>query len=176
MNLMKKSTEKIASAVVLALCAGIAVGVAEPGQRWTPQPAHQDVQGMMEAYILSKLQDALDLTDEQFGQMVVAQTKLSDTRRDYRQNRMRVLRQMRQILQNEEAGEDELQPLLDELEALRDEFLSDEKRRYQAIDSILDVRQQARYRILEVELQRRLQEMMRRVQGRRDDRRPREFP
>lgn len=165
--------KKIAGAVLLALCA---LAVAEPSEPWTAQPNRQDVRGMMEAYVLSKLQDALDLTDEQFGQMVVAQTKLSDTRHEYRQNRMRVLRQMRQILQDEDAGENELQPLLDELEALREEFLASEKSRYQAIDAILDVRQQARYRILEVELQRRLQEMMRRVQGRRDDGRPREFP
>ncbi len=131
---------------------------------------------MMEAYILSKLQDSLDLTDEQFGSMVVAQTKLSDTRRAYRRDRMQVLRQMRQTLKREQAGESELQPLLSQLRTLGDDFASNEKTRYAAIDSILDIRQRARYRILEVELQRRLGEMMRQVRVGGNNRRPQEFP
>lgn len=173
---MKKLVKHIAGLVAMTFVAGTAVAGAETGQRWQSQPNRADVEGMMEAYVLSKLQEALDLTDEQFGSMVVAQKKLSDARREYRQNRMRLLKEMRQTLQRDDAGESELQPLLDELEALREEFLATEKERYRAIDAILDVRQRARYRILEVELQRRLQEMMRRVRGGRDERRPPELP
>jgi len=89
-----------------------------PNREPNRQPNRQEVEGMMEAYILSKLQDSLDLTDEQFGSMVVAQTKLSDTRRAYRRDRMQVLRQMRQTLKREQAGESELQPLLSQLRTL----------------------------------------------------------
>lgn len=162
-------TRKLVLAVTLTslwLSAAWATETATQNPRRNPQPDREEVRGMMEAYIISKLQDALDLTDEQYGRMVVAQKKLTDTRREYRQNRMRVLQQMRRALQREEAGEDELNPLLRELETLRDEFAADEKKRYEAIDQILDVRQRARYRILEVELQRRLQEMMRQVRQR----------
>ena len=153
-----------------------AIETATQNQRRNQQPNRDEVEGMMEAYILSKLQDSLDLTDEQFGTMVVAQKKLSDARREYRQNRMRVLQQMRRTLQREQAGEDELRPLLSQLAGLQDEFIVNEKSRYADIDAILDVRQQARYRILEVELQRRLAEMLRQVRGNRNDARPNEFP
>lgn len=154
-----------------------AVGAASLGaQPRNDAETRQDVEGMMEAYVLSKLQDALELSDEQFGAMVVAQKKLSDARREYRRSRMQVLRQIRQALQRDSTGEAELQPLLGQLDTIRDEFAATEKSRYAAIDEILDIRQRARYRILEIELQRRLGEMMRQVRGRGDQRRQPEFP
>lgn len=168
--------KKLLSATLLASIAGMVSASAAQDRERNPQPNRQEVEGMMEAYILSKLQDSLDLTDEQFGSMVVAQKKLSDTRREYRRDRMRVLQQMRRTLQREKAGESELQPLLSQLDTLRDELAANEKSRYTAIDAILDIRQRARYRILEVELQRRLAEMMRQVRRGRDDRRQQEFP
>lgn len=173
---MKTLSNNILLALVLSSVFALASGSAAQNRDRNPQPNRQEVEGMMEAYVLSKLQDSLDLTDEQFGSMVVAQKKLSDTRRGYRRDRMQVLRQMRQTLQREQAGESELQPLLSQLDTLRDGFAANEKSRYAAIDDILDIRQRARYRILEVELQRRLGEMMRQVRRGGDDRRPREFP
>ncbi len=173
---MKILSKKLLLAFVLLPVFAMATGSTEQNRERNPQPNRQEVEGMMEAYILSKLQDSLDLTDEQFGAMVVAQKKLSDTRRGYRRDRMQVLRQMRQTLQREQAGESELQPLLSELDTLRDDFAANERSRYAAIDANLDIRQRARYRILEVELQRRLGEMMRQVRGRGNDRRQREFP
>ena len=172
---MKILTKKLLPAlVVLSVFAMATDSIAQNRER-NPQPNRQEVEGMMEAYILSKLQDSLDLTDEQFGSMVVAQKKLSDTRREYRRDRMQVLRRMRETLQREQSGESELQPLLSQLDTLRDDFASAEKSRYAAIDTILDIRQRARYRILEVELQRRLTEMMRQVRGGGNNRRPQDF-
>lgn len=169
-------TKQLLLALVSLSVLAMAAGSTAQNRDRNPQPNRQEVEGMMEAYILSKLQDSLDLTDEQFGSMVVAQKKLSDTKRAYRRDRMQVLRQMRQTLQREQAGESELQPLLSQLDTLRDDFAGNQKSRYAAIDTILDIRQRARYRILEVELQRRLGQMMRQVRGGGNDRRPREFP
>lgn len=135
----------------------------------------EEVEGMMDAYILSKLQESLDLTDEQFGRMVVAQKKLQDTRREYRRARMSVLRRLRQALRRDDAEDSELEPLLGELESLKGGFIVNEKARYADIDAILDIRQRARYRILETEIQRRLQQLMRRVRGQENER-PRPFP
>ncbi len=137
-------------------------------------PNRDEVEGMMDAYILSKLQDALELTDEQFGTMVVAQKKLQDTRRDYRQGRMTLLRRMRQTLRRDQAREEELTRQLDELDNLEIEFSQNQRARYAAIDDILEIRQRARYRILETEIQRRLTQLMRQVRGQRRDQ-PRPF-
>ena len=132
-------------------------------------PNRDEVEGMMDAYILSKLQDGLSLTDEQFGTMVVAQKKLQDTRRDYRQGRMTLLRRMRQTLRRDQAREDELTHLLDELDSLEIEFSQSQRARYAAIDEILEIRQRVRYRILEAEIQRRLTQLMRQGRGQRRD-------
>jgi hypothetical protein len=78
---------------------------------------------------------------------------------------------MRQALRREEASDPELEPLLSKLDELREGFESEEKQRYRDIDAILDVRQRARYRILEMEIQRRLQQLIRQGAGRE---RPRE--
>jgi hypothetical protein len=124
------------------------------------RPSSEEVEGMVDAYIISKLQEALILSDEAFGRMVVAQKKMQETRRSYRRERNEVLREMRQALRRE-AGEEELGPLLSRLDDLHQKFLEDERARYRDIDAILDVRQRARYRILEGEIQRRLSQLIR---------------
>ena len=64
--------------------------------------------------------------------------------------------------------------LLDELDSLEIEFSQNQRARYAAIDDILEIRQRARYRILETEIQRRLTQLMRQVRGQRRDQ-PRPF-
>ena len=64
--------------------------------------------------------------------------------------------------------------LLDELDALEIEFSQNQRERYAAIDEILEIRQRARYRILEAEIQRRLTQLMRQVRGQRREQ-PRPF-
>ena len=133
----------------------------------------RDVEGLMEAYVISKLHDSLDLTDEQFAKMVSAQKKLSESRKNYRRERNKTLQQMRQILQSSDSGEARLESLLDELDELQTSFESQQRTDYKSIDAILDTRQRARYRILEQEIQRRFQQMVREVRGRQNPRQPR---
>jgi hypothetical protein len=132
----------------------------------------QDVEGLMEAYVISKLQEALDLTDDQFAKMIVAQKKLSEYRRSYRRDRTATLQQMRQALRSAESREERLESLLNQLEERQLSFENQQRSGYKAIDAILDIRQRARYRILELEIQRRFQQMIREVRGRQNPREP----
>jgi len=155
---MKTKTSKaLILAALASLLAGAASGQEEPDLR----PSGEEVDGMIDAYILSKLQDALLLSDEQFGRMVVAQKKMQDARRAYRRERNELLRQMRQTLRREDAGETELSPLLLRLDEMHQRFLEEERARYHEVDAILDIRQRARYRIFEGEVQKRLQQLIR---------------
>jgi hypothetical protein len=157
----KKSMKTGRVLLLTSLVAALAqAGAGRPQERDAGVRA-EELEGMMEAYVLSKLQDSLRLGDEQFGRMVVAQKKLQDARRSYRSERGEILRQMRRALEREQAGEDELAPLLVRLDELQQGFLEQEKARYREIDAILDVRQRARYRILEAEIGRRLQQLIR---------------
>ncbi len=153
-----KKTKKV---LILAILASLLTRAAPGQEERDLRPSGEEVDGMIDAYILSKLQDALVLSDEQFGRMVVAQKKMQDARRSYRRERSEVLRQMQQALRSEHAGETELSPLLSRLDELHQSFLAEERVRYRDVDAILDIRQRARYRILEGEIQRRLQQLIR---------------
>jgi len=152
---------KTSKVLILAFFASLLTGAASGQEERDLRPSGEEVDGMIDAYILSKLQDALILSDEQFGRMVVAQKKMQDARRAYRRERNEVLRQMRQALRREDSGETDLPPLLSRLDERHQSFLEEERARYRDIDAILDVRQRARYRILEGEIQRRLQQLIR---------------
>jgi hypothetical protein len=154
---MRTRTSKAFMVAALAsLLAGPVSGQEEPD----PRPSGEEVEGMIDAYILSKLQEAVVLSDEQFGRMVVAQKKMQDARRAYRRERNELLRQMRHRLRREDAGEAELSPLLLRLDEMHQRFLEEERARYRDVDAILDVRQRARYRIFEGEVQKRLRELI----------------
>ncbi|MFQ5791143.1 MAG: hypothetical protein ACE5JI_11800 [Acidobacteriota bacterium] len=132
--------------------------------------SRHEIEGLMEAYIISKLQEALDLTDEQFAKMVVAQKRLQGHRRDRRTSRQETLQQLRRAVRNPNSSDEEIAGLMKELEENEDAFLVQQRADYQAIDAILSLRQRARYRLLELEIERRLQELVREIRGRRPER------
>ena len=152
---------KVNAALFLLTLFGANLAVSQSLQ---PQPgaSRQEFESMMEAYIISKLQDSLSLTDEQYAGMVVAQKKLQETQRNYRRQRSEFLRQLRRI-GRVDGADNELAGVLAGFDQLKREFQESEWTRYAAIDEILNVQQRARYRILEVEIQRRLQELVRRM-------------
>lgn len=163
-------------AIVFALAAcvlgQVLTSVAQEPKR-ERRAGEQDVEGLMEAYVISKLQESLELTDDQFAKMIVAQKKLIEHRRGYRRDRNATLQQMRQALRSAESRDERLESLLNELNELQASFENQQRADYKSIDAILDVRQSARYRILEQEIQRRFQQMIREVRGRQNPREPR---
>jgi hypothetical protein len=130
----------------------------------------QDVEGLMEAYVISKLQEALELSDQQFAEMVVVQKKMGEHRRSFRRDRQNVLGQLREHLRSPDRPDDEITPLLKRLDGLQEELNSQLRADYEAVDKILDVRQRARYRLLEQEIQARFQQMVREIRRRQERR------
>ena len=148
--------------VILALFIAVPFALGQRvGQERNNRRDRGAVDGMIGAYVISKLQDSLDLSDEQFAEMVVAQKNLQTVRHEYRRERSGLLREMRQVLRRDDASDDDLKSLLDNLDSIALAFRENEKLRYDQIDDILNVRQRLRYRVLESELHRRLEEMMR---------------
>jgi hypothetical protein len=145
----------------------MAAGQQNPERLTERKAGQQDVEGLMNAYVISKLQESLDLSDGQFAEMVLLQKKKGEKRRNYRLERRRTLQQMRQVLQGSDSQEEQLTLLLKQLEELQSEFEASQRADYQAIDQVLDVRQRARYRLLELEIEMRFLQMVREVRGRR---------
>lgn len=167
--------------VPVALVAGLVLMVAVPlvalptfQESRTPSRTDRDIQGLMDAYVISKMQEALELDDEQFARMVVAQKKVQQRRRDFQRERRENLKELQRLVRTADSKDQEIAALVEKLDSQRVDFVAATREDYRAIDEILSVRQRGRYRLLEVMLERRLQELMQDVRGRarNPDRRP----
>ncbi len=146
-----------------------------PRQEQSPRrgqsPANrEEVEGLMDAYVISKLQTALELDDEQFAKMVVAQKKLQEHRRTNRRQRMETLAKLRRNMEGPDLDDRQIAELLERLQQIQAEFDEQQRADYQVIDGILTLHQRARYRLLEVELDRRMQELFRQIRRQRGQR------
>jgi Spy/CpxP family protein refolding chaperone len=122
---------------------------------------------MIEAYIVSNLQESLDLTDEQFVKVLPLVKKLLTERREYAQGRMRLLRQMRRSLESGSATEGQVTDFLKELKALDAEGPLRNQKNLEAMDAVLTPLQQAKLRILEIEVERKLRDLLSQIRRRR---------
>jgi Spy/CpxP family protein refolding chaperone len=151
--------------MVLAVALG-AVSLCAFGQEEGPQgrPGPRAGRGeafkMVDAYVVSNLQESLGLTDEQFVKLLPLVRKLQTDRRDYYLTRGRALREMRRLLGSGSATEAQLLDLLKEVKALDVDGPARTKKNLDAIDAALSPIQQAKYRVLEVEVEQRMRELM----------------
>lgn len=149
-----------------------------PAER-ADRPAAQGISNpelirMLDTYALVQAQDALQLSDSQYGQFVTRLKKLQETRRTNTQRRHRILQQLR-VLTARDAVADE-RAVREQLDALHahDATAADQMRRaYQSLDEVLDARQQARFRVFEEQMERRKLDLLMRARDRAGTRRGR---
>lgn len=153
-----------AGLALLALAGPVQEPEAPPGDRRPREEAAK----MIDAYILSNLQESLGLTDEQFVKLLPLVKRLQSDRRDQIQKRFRLLREMRKQLESGTATEPRVLDLLKELKAIEAAEPERMRRNVEAIDAVLTPLQQAKFRILEVEIDRKIRELMNQIrrQGR----------
>jgi hypothetical protein len=167
------------AAVLLA----VGIGTAE-AQRQTPprgraageaaglSPA--EVVNMLDAYALVQAQDTLRLGDQQYGEFVARLKRLQQVRRRNLQQRATILQELRRLAGNQ-GGEADETAIRDRLKALGehdDRAAREIRQAYQSLDEVLDPRQQARFRLLEEQLERRKIDLLQRArQGAARDRR-----
>ena len=128
-----------------------------------------EVVGMLDAYAVVQAQDALQLNDGQYGQFVERLKKLQETRRRNQQARNQIVQDLRQLAGPQAAIPVDEPAVRDRLKALRvhdDHAATEMRRAFDALDEVLDIRQQARFRIFEEQIERRkLDLLMRARQG-----------
>jgi len=151
-------------AFVLALAVGAASAQEEPppSGATTPRGARDEAFKIVDAYVISNLQESLELTDEQFVKALPLVKRLQSERREYYLARSRALREMRRLLRSGAATEAQVLKLLSELDALETEGPARMRRDLEALDAELTPLQRAKYRVLEVDVEQRLREIMRR--------------
>lgn len=129
---------------------------------------------MVDAYLVSNLQEGLDLTDEQFVKLLPLVKRLQGDRREYQQGRGRAVRELRKLLQSGTATEAQVTEQLRELKRAEVEGPEKVRRTTEAIDATLSPLQQAKFRVLEADVERRIREILAQVrrQGRAEGARP----
>jgi hypothetical protein len=121
---------------------------------------------MVDAYVIATIQESLGLDDGQYARVIPLVNKLQKARREYFRERGRALRQMNQLLKSGAATESQLQEAVASLKALEVEGPARIRERTDELDAVLSPVQQAQYRVFEVEVERRMRDLMRR--GRRE--------
>jgi hypothetical protein len=141
----------------------------------TPPRASQDesgvkpitaaqIQMLFEAFIVTQAQDALQLSEAQYGRFVTTFKRLQKARSAQQQQRARLLADLRRMTAPDAPPVDEAQ-MTDRLRALReleDTSAVEIRKAYDAVDETLDLRQRARFRVFEERMeQQKLQFVMR---------------
>ena len=157
-----------AAAVLLAT--GQAAGQA-PGPAANENVDPAELGRLFDAYTVMQAQEALGLDEARFGPFVTRLRALQEMRRRHLRERVAVMRDLRQLLQA--TGNDaQLKERLDALVRLEATSRADQAKAMDAIDELLDVRQRARFRLLEQQLELRKLELVNRARQRQRANRP----
>ena len=126
---------------------------------------------LFDAYTVMQAQEALGLDEARFGPFVTRLRALQQMRRRHLRERAAVLRDLRQLLQSP-GNDPQLKERLDALVRLDTDTRAEQARALDAIDELLDVRQRARFRLLEQQLELRKLELVNRARQRQRTTRP----
>jgi hypothetical protein len=142
-----------------------------------------DVQRLFEAYVLMQAQQALGVSDTEYPQFLAKMKALLDLRRSAQQQRFALVRHLRQLTEQKapEASEADVTQALQELKDFETKSAADLEKATAAVDAVLDVRQQAKLRVFEEQMERRKLDLLMRARsfrgsGRRGDGPGRERP
>jgi hypothetical protein len=148
-----------------------AIASAQParGQRGGPEgpPMREELMEIVQSYFVMKIQERLQLSDEQFVKVLPLVRKLQQERRDFHRRRFEAIGEMRKQLESGSATEARLRELLQEVKAIDSEMPAALRKDADAIDAVLSPLQQAKFRILELDVERHLREVREHVREQR---------
>ena len=154
----------IAAAVAgLVLCAAPAFArpqqpAAQSGDAANPA----EVQRLFDGYALVQAQQFLQLSDDQYARFLPRYMALQNARRQAVQQRNRVLNEIR-LMTKPDGGtgtDDQIKAAMKQLQDADDHGDAETKKALDGVDQTLDVRQQARFRVFEENMERRKLELV----------------
>jgi len=164
---------RLALAGALLLLASVTVRAGDEedrgsGRRGGPDEAFR----LVDAYVVSNLQSSLGLSDETYARAIPLVQDLQSARRGFFVERGKALRRLRGLLRSGSATREEVLAALEAVKKIDAEGPGRIHDAQAALDAILSPMEQAKYRVLELEVERRLRDLMgkaRRDRGRRDE-------
>jgi len=116
-----------------------------------------EIQKLFDAYLVMEAQQALELTDDQYAPFLTRLRGLQETRRRNQQERFRLMGELQRLsAPRRKVVEDAaLKERLAALQELESRTAAELRKAYTSVDEVLDLRQQARFRIFEEQIERR---------------------
>ena len=190
---------RIPPVAVIAFTIGMALAAPGVAQEFQTQPQNPPPQGgplpgldngdmtpgeiqkLFDAYLVMEAQQALQLSDQQYPQFLTRLRTLQDTRRRTQQERNQLMGQLQRLTNPRLAkpvDESEIKARLSSLQELESRTAAEMRKAYNALDEVLDVRQQGRFRVFEEQIERRKIELLMRArqQNRQNNARPNQAP
>jgi hypothetical protein len=133
-----------------------------PGAAAEDQVSPAEIQRLFDAYVVMQAQKELELSDDQFPRFLARVKTLQEVRRRGQMQRGRMLQELRRLSQT--TGQDEA--LRTQLKALNDldaRVETEVRQAVDGVDQVLDLRQQARFRLFEEQMERRKVELLMRA-------------
>ena len=169
--------------LIAALIVGAPVAAQDQAPQQNPPPQQQqgggplrgldngdmtpgEIQKLFDAYLVMEAQQALQLSDQQYPQFLSRLRTLQETRRKNQQERNQLMNQLQRLtnpraqVRGDEAMIKERLTGLQELESRNN---AEMRKAYNALDEVLDIRQQARFRVFEEQIERRKIELLMRA-------------
>jgi hypothetical protein len=172
--------EKLAVAVLTLVLSALPLRAQQepdgpPFRRGVPGGAQRDeVFKIVDAYMVSNLQESLGLSDEQFVKLLPLVKKMQSDRRGFAVRRMELVVEIRRLINAGAVGEARIGELMKDMRALEGEEPGVMRKDLDAVDAALSPVQQAKFRIMEIEVDRRIRELM--IRGRGPATRPDDAP
>jgi hypothetical protein len=114
-----------------------------------------EIQRMFDSYALIQAQDQLKISDEKFPQFLTRFKALQDTRRRNMTERLRMVQELRRLTNDAQPNETQMRERLKALDDLDARSQSELTKAYEAINQVLDVYQQAKFRVFEENMENR---------------------
>jgi hypothetical protein len=132
----------------------------EPGEM-TPG----EIQKLFDAYIVVEAQRALELSDSQYPQFIAKLRVLQDARRRNQQERNQLMQRLQRLTAPRAPAVESgmIEGVLKSLQELESRNAAELRKAYDDLDQVLEVRQRARFRVLEEQIDRRKIELLMRA-------------
>jgi Spy/CpxP family protein refolding chaperone len=114
-----------------------------------------ELERWFDSYVLLQAQDQLKLTDAQFPKFLIRLKALQDARRRNLQTRRQIVNTLGKLLKSPPLDEAQAREQLKALRELDARSADELQKAYEGLDEVLDVSQQARFRVFEEVVERR---------------------
>jgi hypothetical protein len=121
---------------------------------------------MLDSYAMFQAQQQLSISDEKFGTFAGRLKKLQDARRRNQRERHRIVVELRKLVNPRSPTPGDETAILAQLAKLKEHdrrAAAELQQAYDALDEVLDARQQARFRIFEEQIEQRKLELLMRA-------------